>query len=102
MISRELQWKTFKRRLYGDSDGPPVRTGSLNAVVPSGVVALWNLMTSSHSDLVGPSPFDSDELGDPIGPGTFATICTAKDSNERVIKLSRYGVKAALDRESSV
>jgi hypothetical protein len=91
----EAKWKTFKEKLY--SGNVPA-----NGAVPSGLVALWNLMTSSHSVLVGPSPFASGALGQMIGFGAFATVHRSKDNDNHIIKLSRYGATAALDLEAKV
>ena len=99
---RESRWTAFKSILYGD--GTPTNGVSSNGGVPSGLVALWNLMTTSRSVLVGPSPshLNSDVLGYLIGFGSFATVHQAKGKENHVMKLSQYGAKATLERESSV
>jgi Protein kinase domain len=75
-----------------------------NEDVPSGLVALWNIMTSSRTDLFGPPSFekDNDVLGEMIGYGAFSTIHRSKTSSDVVIKVSRYGARSQLDREAEV
>jgi RIO-like serine/threonine protein kinase len=59
-------------------------------------------MTLSRTDLVGPSRFVSDTIGDLIGFGSFAAVYSHKSDKSLVIKLSRYGAKAVLEREADV
>ncbi len=98
---RDSKWKNIKTDLYGDT---ALENGdsSTTTAVPSGLVALWNLMTSSRSVLVCRSPLGSDELGEMVGYGAFATVHGAKQNEEYVIKTSRYGAKTLLDREAAV
>jgi serine/threonine protein kinase len=71
--------------------------------VPTGLIALWNLMTSSRQDLVGPSrPVVADGLGDRLGFGAFATVHKATENPKHVIKVSRYGATVTLLQEASV
>jgi serine/threonine protein kinase len=96
----EDKWNEMKERLYPRS---LARGGSAsNTDVPSGLVALCSLMTSTRKDIVGPSRFISDELGDLIGFGSFAAVYSHKNDTSLVIKLSRYGAKAGLEREAAV
>jgi Protein kinase domain len=93
---QESTWKSFKTKLYGDE--PSVCAG-----IPTGLIALWNLMTSSRNDLVGPScPIAAKGLGGRLGFGAFATVHIATENPEHVIKVSRYGATATLLREASV
>jgi len=96
------EWKSIKEELY--SDKVPAKGDSSPAVVPvpSGLVALWILMTSSRKARVGSSPFVPGALGELIGFGAFATVDRATDNDNRAIKVSRYGAKATLDREAKV
>lgn len=95
---RESNWENFKRDLYGDGT-----TGvANNALVPSGLVAIWNLMTSSRVHLVGPSPFVSGAIDDRIGCGAFSTAHAARNNDRQVIKVSRHGATATLEREAKV
>lgn len=94
----ESNWKDIKSTLYPS----PMNDESSTSGVPSGLVALWNLMTSTRKDIVGPSPFVSDALGDLLGYGSFAAVYKHKCDEKHVIKLSRYGAKALLDREALV
>jgi serine/threonine protein kinase len=88
-------YASFTEELYGGNS-------SDDSDVPSGLVALWKLMTTSRKDLVGPIPLKSDELGDMIGFGSFAAVYKHKKVAAHVIKLSRYGAKVALEKEAAV
>jgi hypothetical protein len=101
---RESKWKSLKLELYGEetssvnSDIANVGAGE----VPPGLVALWNLMTSSRKDIVGPSHRNvSGELIALVGFGAFATVHTT-ENNKHIVKVSRYGATAALNREAFV
>jgi hypothetical protein len=88
--------KAFRDLLY------PNPASSTDTDVPAGLVALAKLMTTTRKDLVGPCPFESEEVGDMIGFGSFATVWIHKGADNQVIKLSRYGAKIALEQEAKV
>jgi hypothetical protein len=98
----EPKWKTFKEELYSGNAPAHGESSSDVEPVPSGLVALWDLMTSSRSVLVGPSPFASGALGQMIGFGASATVHRSKVNDNHIMKLSRYGATAVLDREAKV
>jgi hypothetical protein len=88
--------KAFRDLLY------PNPASSTDTDVPAGLVALAKLMTTTRKDLVGPRSFESEEVGDMIGFGSFATVWIHKGADNQVIKLSRYGAKIALEQEAKV
>ena len=89
-------WDSMRLQLYGVN-------GLDDKEVPSGLVALCNLMTSRRKDLVGHDYFESSEdLGNIIGFGSFSVVYAKKDNDDlnHIVKLSRYGSNALLDRET--
>jgi hypothetical protein len=89
---QESKWSRLKRELYSVEPSVNGDGSSLGAVVPTGLIALWNLMTSSRNDLVGPSRhLVAEELGERLGFGLFATIHATTRDREQIIKVSRYG-----------
>jgi tRNA A-37 threonylcarbamoyl transferase component Bud32 len=80
--------------------------------VPTGLLALARLMTSSRDDLFGPSLIagydaiattkDAVALGAMIGFGTFATVYKCTKPQGYVAKISRYGAKREMETEASV
>ena len=84
--------------------------GSKDQMIPPGLIALWNLMGTTRKKLFGPSNgFAADELGNMIAYGSYATVHEGHVKDERgeqvhhtVIKVSRYGAKGQIDRESQV
>jgi Protein kinase domain len=103
---RESKWKRMKTELYGDDAVSLENTASSTAAaaaVPSGLVALWNLMTASRSALVGRSPLPaSGELGEMVGYGGFSTVHHSTKNDTYVIKLSRSGFENDLLQEAAV
>jgi len=90
------QYASFTKELYGGHS-------SDDSNVPSGLVALWSLMTTSRKDLVGPIPLQSGGLGGMIGFGSFAAVYKHKQVAAHVIKLlRRFGSKVALEKEAAV
>jgi serine/threonine protein kinase len=59
-------------------------------------------MTSSHSVLVGRSPLATAGLGSMVGYGAFSTVYHVDGEFDQVAKISRYGVKASIEREAAV
>jgi hypothetical protein len=101
VMGRESTWDGIRKELYDECGAGAEESNA--AAVPCGLVALWNLMTSSRNFLVGPeAEFGSTTLGQLIGFGAFATVHISKNSEQQVVKLSRYGAKAMLDQEAKV
>jgi hypothetical protein len=93
------KWDSIEFKMYGTNAGP-----SSGAAVPSGLVGLWNLMTSHQSVLIGldPSPLAPAGLGSMVGYGAFLTVHLVKEESDQVAKISQYGVKTLIVQEASV
>jgi Protein kinase domain len=81
--------------------------------VPTGLLALARLMTSSRDELFGPALFtgalkaktsriEDVALGAMIGFGAFATVYKCTTPEGYVAKISRYGAKREMDNEANV
>ena len=64
------QWDELKKEMYYE-------TG--DTIIPSGLVALYNLLSTSHKHLFGPTnDFTSNEIETEVGSGNFATMHPAR------------------------
>jgi hypothetical protein len=82
-------------------DIPPIGSAS-NKDIPSGIVALANILISKGSDLFGTGNIENDSIGTLLDHGGFSCTYTNKHNVDSVVKVSRYGLKAALEREAGV
>jgi hypothetical protein len=73
-----------------------------NKNIPSGIVALATLLVSRRSDLFGTEDIENDLIGTLLGHGSFSCVYSHKKDNDAVVKVSRYGAQAELEREAGV
>ena len=101
------EWAELKSKMYGDEGSEPVDSSS---GIPSGLVALFHIMTTSRTDLFGPNHrnekcgsivFESSVIKNFLGSGSFASVYSTSDENV-VIKLSGYGAKEWIQNEADI
>ena len=95
-------WEQLKQEMYGTGEQPQQVDGSATTSVPSGLVALFNIMTTSRADLFGPSGFTSRDVDELLGTGSFASVHSVPNYENVVVKLSRYGASELIENEAKV
>ena len=96
------EWESLRNEMYGTSEQPQQDDGSATVSVPSGLVALFNIMTTSRVDLFGPSGFTSNDIDELLGTGSFASVHSVPNYENVVVKLSRYGASEWIENEAKV
>jgi hypothetical protein len=97
----EAKWENIRAELYCMADEAASNKKNDSTSVPSGLVALCNLMASTRRKLFGNPRFVSDTLNDLIGFGYFAAVYEHMNKTQ-VVKLSRYGATKILEHETNV